>query len=239
MTARHRGAATIGAMGTLYLVRHGQASFGADDYDNLSPLGHRQARRLGAYWRQCLGPDLTFDAVLIGTLRRQRQTWQGIAEGAGLSNVPQVSWPGLNEYDGDAVIAAVQSEPLVSSDTPEGYRAHFQALRRGLNAWMRGEVTPAGMPTYAQFVHGVVAALDHVRRQYSGNVLLVSSGGPITTAVGHVLQVPPAVTIEMNLRYRNTAVTELVFNPKRHSLVAYNALPHLAGAGFEDWVTYA
>ena len=27
-------------MGTLYLVRHGQASFGADDYDKLSELGH-------------------------------------------------------------------------------------------------------------------------------------------------------------------------------------------------------
>ena len=34
-------------MGTLYLVRHGQASFGADDYDQLSPLGHQQALRLG------------------------------------------------------------------------------------------------------------------------------------------------------------------------------------------------
>ncbi len=26
-------------MGHLYLVRHGQASFGADDYDQLSDLG--------------------------------------------------------------------------------------------------------------------------------------------------------------------------------------------------------
>ena len=39
-------------MGTLYLVRHGQASFGAADYDNLSELGHRQAVRLGEYWRE-------------------------------------------------------------------------------------------------------------------------------------------------------------------------------------------
>ena len=38
-------------MGTLYLVRHGQASFGADDYDKLSDLGHRQCVRLGEYFR--------------------------------------------------------------------------------------------------------------------------------------------------------------------------------------------
>lgn len=226
-------------MGTLYLVRHGQASFGTDDYDELSELGHRQARRLGTYWRQRFGDALAFDAVLTGTLRRQLQTWQGIVEGAGLPNVPQVSWPGLNEYDGDAVIAAVCQEPLPPPDTAEGYKAHFRALRRGLEAWMAGDVAPAGMPTHAQFARDVVAALDHVRQRYRGNVLLVSSGGPITTAVGHVLQTPPAVTIALNLRYRNTAVTEMAFNSRRHSLVAYNALPHLAGAGFEGWVTYA
>lgn len=226
-------------MGTLYLVRHGQASFGADDYDNLSELGWRQARRLGQYWRQRFGPGLTFDAVLTGTLRRQQQTWQGIAEGAELTGVPEVAWPGLNEYDGNAVIAAVHPEPLGPTDTPEGYRNHFRVLRRGLTAWMAGEASPAGMPTYAAFVDGVVGALDHVRERYGGQVLLVSSGGPISTAVGQLLQAPPAITIELNLRYRNTAVSELSFNARRHSLVAYNALPHLADASYGDWITFA
>ena len=35
-------------MSTILLVRHGQASFGAADYDNLSPTGHEQSRVLGA-----------------------------------------------------------------------------------------------------------------------------------------------------------------------------------------------
>ncbi|WP_137896486.1 phosphoglycerate mutase family protein, partial [Ramlibacter sp. 2FC] len=65
-------------MGTLYLVRHGQASFGADDYDQLSELGQRQSLRLGEYFRS---RGLVFDAVLTGTLRRQVQTWEGIAQG--------------------------------------------------------------------------------------------------------------------------------------------------------------
>ena len=30
-------------MASLYLIRHGQASFGSDHYDQLSPLGQRQA----------------------------------------------------------------------------------------------------------------------------------------------------------------------------------------------------
>ncbi len=32
----------------ILLVRHGQASWGADDYDQLSPLGDEQSRVLGA-----------------------------------------------------------------------------------------------------------------------------------------------------------------------------------------------
>jgi broad specificity phosphatase PhoE len=32
-------------MGQIYLVRHGQASFGSANYDQLSELGHEQARR--------------------------------------------------------------------------------------------------------------------------------------------------------------------------------------------------
>ena len=62
-------------MGTLYLVRHGQASFGADDYDVLSPLGQRQSARLGEYFNS---KGVRFDAALTGTLNRQVQTFSGI-----------------------------------------------------------------------------------------------------------------------------------------------------------------
>lgn len=65
-------------MGTLYLVRHGQASFGADDYDVLSPLGHQQALRLGEYFA---AKGMVFDAALTGTLQRQISTYEGICKG--------------------------------------------------------------------------------------------------------------------------------------------------------------
>jgi broad specificity phosphatase PhoE len=225
-------------MGTLYLVRHGQASFGADDYDQLSDLGRRQSLRLGQYLRQRLGDALRFDAVLTGTLRRQIGTWQGIAEGGGF-DAPHVSWGGLNEYDSHAVIDAIHPEPLPKPDTPERYRQHFRLLRDGLMAWMTGRVQPAGMPSHAEFRAGVIGALDHVRQHYQGNVLLVSSGGPIATAVAHILDAPAATSIELNLRIRNTALTEFAFSPRRHQLLTYNTLPHLDAPEFRDWVTYA
>jgi broad specificity phosphatase PhoE len=223
-------------MGTLYLVRHGQASFGADDYDQLSELGQRQSQRLGRYWAE---RGVRFDAVITGTLRRQQQTWAGIAQGMA-SDLTPLAWPGLNEYDSHAVIHTIHPQPLVKPDTPELYRHHFRLLRDGLAQWMAGAVSPLGMPTYIDFVRGITRALDHVRAQHQGQrVLIVSSGGPIATAVGHVLGMSPEGTIELNMRIRNSAVCELPFNPKRFTLLTYNTLPHLDHAEYSNWVTYA
>ena len=137
------------------------------------------------------------------------------------------------------MIAAIHPCALPRPDTPETYRQHFRLLRDGLAQWMAGVVSPRGMPSYNDFVHGVTSALDHVRRQHQGNVLIVSSGGPISTAVGHVLCTPPESTIELNLRIRNTSVTEFAFTPKRHMLVSYNTLPHLDSPEHASWVSYA
>ena len=186
-------------MGTLYLVRHGQASFGADDYDQLSPLGRQQAVRLGEYLRPKL-QEKPLETVLMGSLKRHRQTWEGIAEGAGLPHTPSV-WPGLNEYDSHALIESIHPEPLAKPDTPELYRHHFRLLRDALQAWMAGRTQPRDM--------------------------------------GRVLGTPPETTIELNLRIRNTALTEFVFNPKRHMLLTYNTLPHLDSDAHKDWVTFA
>lgn len=222
-------------MGTLYLVRHGQASFGAEDYDHLSELGQRQSVRLGEYFRR---KGLSFEAVLTGTLRRHQQTYAGIREG-GACDLEALSWPGLNEFDSLAVIATVYPSKLEKPDTPELYRHHFRLLRDGLTQWMNGVVSPRGMPSYREFRLGVTSALDHVRKHHQGNVLMVSSGGPIATAIGHVLGTTPETTIELNLRIRNSAVTEFAFNAKRHSLMTYNTLPHLEHPDHASWVTYA
>ena len=221
-------------MPTLYLVRHGQASFGAADYDQLSELGARQCRRLGEYWA---ARDRRFQAVLRGTLRRHQQSLAALAEG--LPGLPDAQvLPALDEYDSAAVVRAIHPEPLSRDRTPEAYRHHFRVLRQGLQAWMEGRTAPEGMPAYADFAAGVAAVLDRVRSAHDGDVLVVSSGGPISTAVGQALGVAPPMTIELNMRMRNCAVSELSFNPKRHVLHSFNLLPHLDEHADADWVTY-
>jgi len=224
-------------MPILYLVRHGQASFGAADYDQLSPLGVSQSQALGEYFRR---KGIKFDVAYMGTLRRHAQTYAGIIRALGsMNDVRERS--GLNEYDSEAVLAAIHPEPLSAERTPENYRKHFRLLRDGLAAWMEGAVQPRGMPAYPDFVRGITDVLDEIRQDFGHNddarVLLCSSGGPISTAVGQVLGIPAATTIELNLRIRNSSLTEFAFTPKRHMLVTYNTLPHLEDT--PDWVTYA
>jgi len=223
-------------MGTLHLVRHGQASFGADDYDQLSNLGHEQSVRLGQYWRE---RGQHFDAVLCGTMRRHAQTLQGIMQGLG-GNAPEpLCLPGLNEYDSHALIHALHPEPLPRPDTPELRRQHFRLLCDALAQWMAGTISPQGMPDWATFSQGVQHALNHVRQHHTGQqVLLVSSGGPISTAVGQVLSTPFEVTIALNMRLRNSAVTEFSISPKRLMLSTFNSVAHLNTPAWRDWVTH-
>jgi broad specificity phosphatase PhoE len=225
-------------MGTLYLVRHGQASFGAADYDRLSDLGRRQCLRLGAHLRE---RGLRFEGAYRGSLRRQSESLDAVAEGLG-GLPPAVELTAWNEYDADAVLRALHPQLPPAPDGADAaarHRHHFRLLRDGLTAWMAGRTTPQGMPSHADFVAAVARALEAVRTRHRGDVLAVSSGGPIATAVGLVLGLAPQAVIELNLRIRNSAVTEFAFTPRRHALVSFNTIAHLERGVPADWVTYA
>lgn len=228
-------AAMIEGMGRLTLVRHGQASFGAADYDNLSELGERQCRLLGSYWR---GQERRFSSVLVGTLKRHAQSLAAIR--AELGEMPEpLMWPGLNEFDFAAIIRAVHPGELRRPRDASEIKHYFRLLREGLRAWIAGETAPVGVPHHAAFVEGVTSALDQVRAHGEGEVLIVSSGGPISTAVAHVLGAPAQSAIELNLQLRNSALTEFVFNAEKLSLMSFNHLPHLEAAGLSDLATHA
>jgi broad specificity phosphatase PhoE len=104
---------------------------------------------------------------------------------------------------------------------------------------MDGSAAPVGMTSFAAFSDGVRQALAQARSQHQGQVLIVSSGGPISVAVGQVLDLAPRAVVELNLRLRNSALTEFNASSQRHSLVSFNHLPHLATPELADWITFA
>lgn len=227
----------------IYLVRHGQAAFGTDHYDRLTDLGVAQARLLGSYFRR---RQIRFDAVFTGTLRRQTETAQGIFEGHEFGAQPlQETFPGLDEYKPEAImmaltgnfpvpaLAAARRDPLV-------VREHFRVLREALLAWAEDRTQPEGMPVWQAFQDSAVAAMIEARRRFpDGDVLIVSSGGPIAAIVAATLSAPPATAVELNMRIRNSALTEFATTPRRHSLVSFNGLPHLDTHPDPTLTTYA
>jgi broad specificity phosphatase PhoE len=222
-------------MGQIYLVRHGQASLGADNYDLLSSVGQRQSKRLGEYFAET---GVSFEAAYVGTLTRQQQTLDGLIVGMGCSDLQYSTSPALNEYDSASVIKAVHFGEIPSPSTPQGYKEFFRLLRTGLLSWMQGQTLPKGMPSFKEFEFNLGLTLKHIQENHEGDVLMVSSGGPIATLVAYLLGANDSGRIELNLRLRNSAFSELHYSQKRASVISFNSLSHLT-PGFEDWITYA
>ena len=77
------------------------------------------------------------------------------------------------------------------------------------------------------------------QQHHAGQVLVVSSGGPIATAISSVLGTSPEVAIALNMRIRNTAITALSMSPKRLMLQSFNTLNHLDTPDTRGWETFA
>jgi broad specificity phosphatase PhoE len=217
----------------LFLVRHAQASFGTDDYDRLSELGWRQARWLGEHFAE---RNLSFDRVVRGTLRRHRETLDGVCEGLGIrADCDERS--GLNEYDSLALLRAHTGREVVHQGGDQ--REHFRVLREALYAWCDGSLACGEHLSFARFRAGVTDALEAVRASGAKRVLMVSSGGPISTIVAEVLKMPARGVVDLNLRARNTGVSEFHFNARAIHVVSFNAVPHLDRPDRPDTITYA
>ncbi|NIZ11442.1 histidine phosphatase family protein [Pseudooceanicola sp. HF7] len=215
-------------MGVLHLIRHGQASFGAADYDVLSDIGHRQSEALGRWFAaQGVVPDL----VAHGGMRRQRETLEGIM--GQLSGAPQpLIHPGLGEFDFKALLAARGP----SDEDPQDRKAHFRRLRDTVLMWQRGEIAdpPESWPAFAARVEDARQALT----QSDGTVIAVSSGGAIGQMVSAALGAPPVTQIEVQLQTRNASVTRFAFSTRRCFLNGFNETPFVTGAD-DPLLTYS
>jgi broad specificity phosphatase PhoE len=220
-------------MAELVLVRHAQASFGTDDYDRLSELGWRQARWLGEHFAE---RNLAFDRIVRGTLRRHAETLAGICDGMGLASPACDERGGLNEYDSLALLRAHTGTELRQGGEQ---REHFRVLREALYAWCDGSLACGDSLSFKNFRAGVLDALDTVRASGARRVLVVSSGGPISTIIAEVLKMPMRGVVELNLRARNTGISEFHFNERGIHCVSFNAVPHLDRPDRPEAITYA
>ncbi len=228
----------------LVAIRHGQASFGHANYDQLSPLGHRQARLLGEWL--AARPDLDFEAVATGTMARHRETLAGIR--AARPGLPEaLVLPELDEFDHHAMLAAFRQvapdDPVVAAigegRTPD-LVAIFRFLQGGLRAWVEGRLDGEVPESFAAFRVRVRRGFEALRAAHPGarRVLVVSSGGVMSQLAQWALDVPDSHAIDLNLSIRNSALAEFRHAEGRWRFGSWNALPHLAAPEHRELHTY-
>lgn len=205
-------------MGELVLVRHGQASFGAPDYDKLSDLGHQQARWLGDYFQ---AHDMQFDQVLRGSLRRHRETADGIVGQMGAREI--VEDARLDEFH----YFPLEQEYIAATgvDTPHNRDSFLKVFPEVLTKWDAGTLGGTG-EAYAAFQARVDAAIDAATRPGS-TVLVVTSGGVIGATMRRVLGLGSRETADLMLNIHNASLHRLTFENGQLRLSLFNASPHL------------
>ncbi|OHV42006.1 MULTISPECIES: histidine phosphatase family protein [Pseudofrankia] len=219
-------------MGVIYLVRHGQASFGSADYDVLSELGYRQAALVGAELR---ARGARVDLAVSGALRRQRET--AAAAGWSADVESDSRW---NEYDQDWIInrhADVGGAPVNAGQLPPSRgmssRAYQGLLDVALSEWIAS--ADAGPGSYVAFSDAVGDALDGLlRRLDSGAAAVVfSSAGPIAAICARLLDLRVDGIISLNRVMINGSITKVVSGRSGTSLISFNEHSHIDAAGRE------
>ncbi len=224
-------------MATLYLVRHGQASFAEKNYDRLSPLGRRQSVWLGEYFA---GRSIVFARAVCGTLARQRETARAILEAMGSAMAP-AEHPGWNEYSGEALYKAYLGDEWAQARAKGDVRAVYRTIKAALAAWSEDKL-PGPLPeTWRDFGERVAAAMKSACADLpdDANVLAASSGGAIGRGVADLLHAPARTAIELNLQFRNSGLCEIFFSPRSMRLVSFNCVPHLERGDRRDAITYS
>lgn len=228
-------------MTEILAIRHAQASFDADDYDQLSALGEDQALRLGRWL--AADPDIGFDAVVVGAMRRHQQTLAGIEQAfadAGRSLPEAEIDAGFNEFDHGAVLSAfLATHPHhrpMDRDAMPGPRDRMQVARyllAALRHWASGAMESQLDEGWFAFRARIAAAMSRLTERHHGRerVLLISSGGVIAQLAQRALEVADLRSIDFNIAIRNSAISEFVIFDGGLRLLGFNQLPHLSAPG--------
>ena len=234
-------------MSTLLLIRHGQASLGAPDYDVLSPLGELQARRLGAHLAGILRrpPDL----IVTGPRKRQRDTASLLVAAArerGAAFPDPAMRPAFDEYPALEImqrhlqrlatddaelgghLADLQRHAAATREHRRAFEATFQRMMRHWHDDRLGDPEIEGCLAFQDRVQQGITELMQARGQH---VLVVTSAGPVGVGLRVGLGLDAWAAIKASFVVANSSVTELRSSPVRSDgaaiLTTFNALPHL------------
>lgn len=236
-------------MSEIYFVRHGQASFGASNYDKLSPIGIRQSEILADH---LMAMGINFDAVYCGRMKRQRDTARpllGRKTQTPLDQDNATVFEAFDEYDARALLVArtkmpAHSDGMSTSDLPalrkdmKAFQAYFSQTVYG---WIDGHYDGCdGVEPWGIFRERVRLGIQHLIDQHSKGqrIAIFTSGGPISVAVQIALGLSHRKTMELSWQIMNASLTRLKYNPSGLTLAMFNNVTHLLLERKPELLTY-
>jgi len=235
-------------MSEIYFIRHGQASFGSDNYDRLSPLGVRQAQCLAKHLAKT---DKSFDGVYYGEMERQQNTAREFINhysSKGLAVLAPVVSKAFNEYDSFAVWHALIPEMLADDPTiakdldklPGDQKAFQRVFAPLMTRWITGKYKAGGIPRWDDFTRRVRQGIEELaaRHGVDKQVVVFTSGGPISVAVQIALDLSDKKALEISWQLLNASITRIKYNSHGIMLAGFNDVTHLELAGAEGFITY-
>jgi broad specificity phosphatase PhoE len=223
-------------MSELFLIRHGQASFGAADYDQLSELGYRQARWLGEYFRE---REIVPQHVVTGSLQRHRQTLEAIAEGL-QAPLPSTVDAGWNECEFQALVDAFAAQyPEQGRYDKAQPKTYYKVMKLAMLAWAEQRLDGALPESWPQFQARVAAALRNVQSNAQHRtVFAISSSGAIAAALMQIMGFGANTHVDLYLQAKNTAISHFFFNADTIKVSGFNYAPHLDQPARRDSVSF-
>ncbi|MFQ3282466.1 histidine phosphatase family protein, partial [Reinekea sp.] len=209
-------------MKVIYLIRHGQASFGQADYDQLSPLGYEQSTLLGASLRS---KEISFDHIEQGTLLRHQQTF--LAALGDRTVTTNALWNEFDHRDITNQYLQVQGtkvdEFLQLSDADK--LAHFA---RAILLWVDNNNDRLEYnETWMQFKARITQALTETIASTKSCALVFTSGGTISSVIGSAFNFTASQTLKLNLQLVNTGVTKILVSSNGINVSTINEYTHL------------
>ncbi len=224
-------------MSVIYMVRHGQASFGEENYDRLSKCGMEQARILAGHF---IDVGLSFDAIYSGEIMRQQQTAQEIIDVYGKRSracPPRSVIAEFDEYDSKAIIISqigelIEQDPALVVELEKIYtdKRSFQIVfERVMFRWISGEHDKPGVETWESVKSRVASGLKKVMAANGRNkkILIVASGGSIAASVQYALGIGDEETQRISWQITNTSVSSFMYDGERITLSSFNSVSHL------------
>jgi broad specificity phosphatase PhoE len=181
-------------MSTLYLIRHGQASFGSREYDKLSKPGSLQSRVCAEH---ILKRNIRLSAIYTGAMARHSETLDPLLllyDEMGIAAPPVATMEEFNEYDWRRVISEIFPEmikenPSLKDEMAGDTNAFQRILEAAVLRWVTGNYTSTELPQWEDFCNRVQYGIDMImKKHYHGEYVAVfTSRGAIAATMQKAL----------------------------------------------------